>query len=122
MLVTHHKEGEFTKGIILNRPTNLFLSDEDFLDEDGEPYSKAGDNITENSWRIWFGGDMSGLYSDDDTEIVCLHSIDTDLARNVSEVLLNNVMMTNYEGAIQIINAKQAEAKDFWMFAGYAGK
>mmetsp|Transcript_42081 Transcript_42081/g.76951 ORF Transcript_42081/g.76951 Transcript_42081/m.76951 type:complete len:411 (+) Transcript_42081:814-2046(+) len=30
-------------------------------------------------------------------------------------------MMTNYGGAIQIIDAKQAEARDFWMFAGYAG-
>lgn len=121
MLVTYHKEGEFTKGIILNRPTNLFLGDEDFLDEDDEPYFKAGDeNRTENSWRIWYGGDVRNLYSDD-TEIICLHSIDTELARNVSEVLLNNVMTTNYEGAIQLIAAKQADAKDFWMFAGYAG-
>jgi len=121
MLVTYHKEGEFTKGIILNRPTNLFLGDEDFLDADGEPYSKAGgDNQTENFWRIWFGGDVRSMYSDD-TEIICLHSIDTDVARNVSEVLLNNVMMTSYEGAIKIIDAKQAEATDFWMFAGYAG-
>mmetsp|Transcript_56291 Transcript_56291/g.119685 ORF Transcript_56291/g.119685 Transcript_56291/m.119685 type:complete len:504 (+) Transcript_56291:130-1641(+) len=121
MLVTYHKENEFTKGIILNRPSNLFLGDEDFLDEDGEPYLKAeGNNRTENLWRIWFGGDVRSLYSDD-TEIICLHSVDNELARNVSEVLLNNVLMTNYEGAIQIINAGQAEARDFWMFAGYAG-
>lgn len=122
MLVTYHREREFTKGIILNRPTNLFLGDEDFLDEDGEPFLKGGDegNKTDNSWRIWFGGDVRSLYSDD-TEIICLHSIDTELSRNVSEVLLNNVMMTNYEGATQIIEANQAEAKDFWMFAGYAG-
>ncbi len=121
MLVTYHKEGEFTKGIILNRPTNLYLGDDDFLDEDGDPYLKGGDaNRTDNSWRIFFGGDVRSLYSDD-TEIICLHSIDTDLARNVSEALLNNVMMTNYEGAIQIIDANQAEARDFWMFAGYAG-
>ena len=110
-----------TKGIILNRPTNLFLGDEDFLDEDGEPIIETyGDNTTENSWRIWFGGDVRSLYSDD-TEIVCLHSIDTDLSRNVSDVLLNNIMMTNYEGAIQMIDAKEAQTDDFWMFAGYAG-
>ncbi|KAL7536371.1 hypothetical protein ACHAXR_007124 [Thalassiosira sp. AJA248-18] len=121
MLVTYHKEGEFTKGIILNRPTNLHLGDEDFLDEDGEPYLEAGgENRTENSWRMWFGGDVRSLYSDD-TEVICIHSIDTELARNVSEDLLNNVRMTNYEGAIKIIDANQAKAKDFWMFAGYAG-
>lgn len=122
MLVTEHEEGVFTKGIILNRPTNLYLGDDDFLNEDGDPYIKSGvaNRTTENSWRIWFGGDVRSLYSDD-TEIVCLHSIDTSIARNVSEVLLNSIMMTNYEGAMQIIDAKQAEAKDFWMFAGYAG-
>ena len=122
IFVTYHKEGEFTKGIILNRPTNLFLGDEDFLDKDGEPFSKGGGDskAAENSWRIWFGGDVRGLY-EDDTEIICLHSIDSELARNVSEAILTNVWMTNYEGAIQIINAKQAEAIDFWMFAGYAG-
>jgi len=121
MLVTEHEEGVFTKGIILNRPTNLYLGDDDFLNEDGDPYIKSDvANRTENSWRIWFGGDVRSLYSDD-TEIVCLHSIDTSIARNASEVLLNNIMMTNYEGAMQIIDAKEAEAKDFWMFAGYAG-
>jgi len=121
MLVTEHEEGVFTKGIILNRPTNLYLGDDDFLNEDGGPYIKSDvANRTENSWRIWFGGDVRSLYSDD-TEIVCLHSIDTSIARNASEVLLNNIMMTNYEGAMQIIDAKEAEAKDFWMFAGYAG-
>ncbi|KAL7544933.1 hypothetical protein ACHAWF_008303 [Thalassiosira exigua] len=125
MLVTYHEEGEFTKGVILNRPTNLFLGDEDFLDEDGEPYvSKIEADGTsergENSWRIWFGGDVKSLYCDD-TEIVCLHSIDTELARNASDTLMDGILMTNYEGAMRLIGAGEAEAKDFWMFAGYAG-
>mmetsp|Transcript_2713 Transcript_2713/g.4853 ORF Transcript_2713/g.4853 Transcript_2713/m.4853 type:complete len:527 (-) Transcript_2713:64-1644(-) len=122
MLVTYHKENEYTKAIILNRPTNLFLGDEDFVGDDGEPIVKDNKNRTESSWRIWYGGDVRGLMDEDhDAEVVCLHSIDTNLARNVSEVLMNNLMMTNCEGAIQIIDAKQAEARDFWMFAGYAG-
>ena len=128
MLVTYHNEKEFTKGIILNRPTNLFLDDEDFLDDNGEPYFKTDNkNSTDtdnNSWRIWFGGDVRGLYADDSeggTEIVCLHSIQTDLARNVSEEILKNVFTTNYEGARKLIDANEAVSDDFWVFAGYAG-
>ncbi|KAL7442346.1 hypothetical protein ACHAXM_008333 [Skeletonema potamos] len=128
MLVTYHNENDFTKGIILNRPTNLFLDDEDFLDDDGEPYFKAGNkNSTgpdKNSWRIWFGGDVRGLYADEfegGTEIVCLHSIQTELARNVSEEILTNVFTTNYEGARKIVDANEASSEDFWVFAGYAG-
>jgi len=121
ILVTYHDE-QFTKGIILNRPTNLFLGDADFLNVDGEPYLKPGgeESIEENSWQIWFGGDVRGLYSEN-SEINCLHSIDTETSRNVSEVLLNNIMMTNYEGATQIIKKGEASAKDFWMFAGSCG-
>ncbi len=128
MLVTYHEENEFTKGIILNRPTNLFLDDEDFLDDDGEPYFKAdsknGAGNDANSWRIWFGGDVRGLYADDSeggTEIVCLHSIQTELAHNVSEEILKNVFTTNYEGARKLIDANEAVSNDFWVFAGYAG-
>lgn len=129
MLVTYHEENEFTKGIILNRPTNLFLDDEDFLDDDGEPYLKTdgknGENSNDvNSWRIWFGGDVRGLYADESeggTEIVCLHSIQTELARNVSEEILKNVFTTNYEGARKLVDANEAVSDDFWVFAGYAG-
>jgi hypothetical protein len=110
MLVTYHKENEFTKGIILNRPTNLFLDDEDFLDDEGEPYfmdeNKNFTGTDTNSWRIWFGGDVRGLYTDDSeggTEIVCLHSINTELARNFSEEIMTNLFTTNYEGARKII-------------------
>ena len=120
MLVTHHKENIFTRGIILNRPSNLFLSDDDFLDEDGEPFVKGGDKHQDDSWRIWFGGDVNGLYSDD-PEIICLHSISTKIAQQHSEEIIKNVMMTNYEGARKIIDAGEAESSDFWVFAGYAG-
>jgi putative transcriptional regulator len=128
MLVTYHNENDFTKGIILNRPTNLFLDDEDFLDDNGEPYFKTENRnsaeLDNNSWRIWFGGDVRGLYADDSeggTEIVCLHSIQTELARNVSEEILTNVFTTNYEGARKIVDANEASSGDFWVFAGYAG-
>lgn len=128
MLVTYHEENDFTKGIILNRPTNLFLDDEDFLDDNGEPYfktdSKNSTDADNNSWRIWFGGDVRGLYADDSeggTEIVCLHSIQTELARNVSEEILKNVFTTNYEGARKLVDANEAVSNDFWVFAGYAG-
>jgi putative transcriptional regulator len=120
LLVTYHSS-EFTKGIILNRPTNLHLYDEDFIDENGEPFIKS-DNALEdmNSWRIWFGGDVNGMYSDD-PEIVCLHSIDSNLGKNLSEEIIKNIFLTNYEGARKLIDANEATSQDFWVFAGYCG-
>eukprot|EP00592_Proboscia_alata_P028277 CAMPEP_0194446926 /NCGR_PEP_ID=MMETSP0176-20130528/128719_1 /TAXON_ID=216777 /ORGANISM="Proboscia alata, Strain PI-D3" /LENGTH=325 /DNA_ID=CAMNT_0039273711 /DNA_START=151 /DNA_END=1126 /DNA_ORIENTATION=- len=35
ILILHHEEGTFTKGVILNRPTDLILSDDDFVNADG---------------------------------------------------------------------------------------
>mmetsp|Transcript_12973 Transcript_12973/g.27617 ORF Transcript_12973/g.27617 Transcript_12973/m.27617 type:complete len:620 (+) Transcript_12973:67-1926(+) len=125
MLVTHHNENSFTKGIILNRPTNLFLGDEDFLNENGDPFILEGGRMSErknesNEWRIWYGGDVHGLYSDD-PEIICLHSVRSELGRNVSQEVMKNVMLTNYQGARQIVDAGDATSSDFWVFAGYAG-
>jgi hypothetical protein len=48
ILVLDHEENTFTKGIILNRPTDLTLDDD----------------INEGvKWRVWFGGDVQGLTS-----------------------------------------------------------
>ena len=58
ILVLDHDEATFTKGIILNRPSDRVL-----VDDDGY------------KWRVWFGGDVQGL----DTivpDIICLHSIE----------------------------------------------
>jgi hypothetical protein len=52
ILVLDHEESTFTKGIILNRPSDLTLDDD--LNEGVK-------------WRVWFGGDVQGecrfLYS-----------------------------------------------------------
>jgi hypothetical protein len=58
ILVLDHDEATFTKGIILNRPSDRVLKDDNGY-----------------KWRIWFGGDVQGL----DTivpDIICLHSIE----------------------------------------------
>ncbi len=125
MLVTHHDEKSFTKGIILNRPTNLFLGDEDFLNENGDPFILDNGRMNEqkneiDEWRIRYGGDVHGLYSDD-PEIICLHSINSEVAKNVSQEVMKNVMLTNYQGARQIVDAGDATSSEFWVFAGYAG-
>lgn len=66
-----HEDSEFTRGILLNRPTNLILSDEDFVNSDGSPLE--GTN-SESQWKTWFGGEVNGILSDD-PEIMCLHSL-----------------------------------------------
>lgn len=45
ILVLDHDEKTFTKGIILNRPTDLTLEDD------------INDGV---KWRVWFGGDVQG--------------------------------------------------------------
>ena len=47
ILVLDHEEGTFTKGIILNRPSDLTLDDD--LNEGVK-------------WRVWFGGDVQGEF------------------------------------------------------------
>lgn len=85
------RDDYFTKGILLNRPTDLVLSDEDivYVDDQGnqlhnqpqlgqqEGDSNAGLSTTINSnnkWPIYFGGDLAGLFDEQEQPmIVCLH-------------------------------------------------
>ena len=65
MLLLQHDE-QFTKGIILNRPSALEL----------------------DGWRVWFGGDVAegGFFKGEavgEKEIVCLHSLESEEARTI---------------------------------------
>ena len=105
ILVLNHDENQFTKGIILNRPT------EKYLDDDLNPGVR---------WRIWFGGDVQGLDSIL-PDITCLHSLKNDATEKVSVKVMKDVQCTTFENAKKLVKAGEAEPSDFWVFAGYAG-
>ena len=105
ILVLDHCEATFTKGIILNRPTDLYLED------DLNPGAK---------WRVWFGGDVQGLESSQ-PDLVCLHSLDDPQARHASISVMNDLQWTTFDNAKRLVRAGVAEPDDFWVFCGYAG-
>jgi putative AlgH/UPF0301 family transcriptional regulator len=119
ILVLEHQEKVFTKGIILNRPTDLYLSDSDFLLQDG---SRPPQNRKKGEWRMWFGGDVQWITSDR-PELVCLHSLQSDAAREVSHSVLKDhvVQYTTIEQAYDLIEAGEAKVQDFYLCGGYCG-
>ena len=105
ILVLDHDD-KFTKGIILNRPSDRLLDD------------------TINSglrWRVWFGGDVQGF----DTpmpDILCLHSLRSKEAREASVLVMKDIQWTTFENAQKLVQRGVATGPDdFWLFAGYAG-
>ena len=82
MLVMDHSP-TFTKGIILNRPTDLTLED------DVNPGIK---------WRVWFGGDVEGLNARN-PDILCLHSIKDERATKASIPVMKDIQWTSFDNA-----------------------
>ena len=105
ILVLDHDEKTFTKGIILNRPTDLVLEDD----------------VNEGKqWRVWFGGDVEGLNAKN-PDIVCLHSLKNEKAMKASIPVMNDIQWTTFDNAKKLVKAGAANVKDFWVFVGYAG-
>ena len=106
LLLLQHDE-QFTKGIILNRPSA----------------------ITMDGWRLWCGhGQVAegGLFVGKDAamgklEINCLHSLDGFMADQVSTKVIKGVSYTSLEGAKALVAAGQAQQSDFWVCVGYSG-
>ena len=105
ILVLDHDESVFTKGIILNRPTDLMLED---------------DINPGKQWRVWFGGDVQGLNAQQ-PDIVCLHSLKSDKASDASVAVMKDIKWTTFDNAKLLVKAGVAEVNDFWVFVGYAG-
>jgi len=105
ILVLDHDENMFTKGIILNRPSDLMLEDD----------------INEGKlWRVWFGGDVEGINAKHPA-IVCLHSIKDEKATKASIPVMKDIQWTTFDNAKKLVKAGVAEVNDFWVFVGYAG-
>lgn len=82
ILVLDHSD-TFTKGIILNRPTDLTLEDD----------INAG-----VQWRVWFGGDVEGLHASH-PDIACLHSLKNEKATKASIPVMKDIQWTTFENA-----------------------
>ena len=82
ILVLDHSP-TFTKGIILNRPTDLTLEDD----------------INQGlKWRVWFGGDVEGMHSRH-PDILCLHSLDDERATKASIPVMKDIQWTTFDNA-----------------------
>jgi putative AlgH/UPF0301 family transcriptional regulator len=105
ILVLDHDENTFTKGIILNRPTDLMLDD------------TLNPGV---QWQVWYGGDVQGLASSN-PEIVCLHTLKDNEVARVSIPVMNDIQWTTFDVAKQLVRNNLAKSTDFWVFCGYAG-
>lgn len=117
VLVTYHDERSLTKGIILNRPTDLVFGDEDLCNADGSPLK---DTRPGRKWRTMYGGEVKGLDSDDPEQTV-LHCLDSNAAKEVSTKVLTNLYWTTMAGARLLVTDGHAEPEDFIVYCGYAG-
>jgi putative transcriptional regulator len=100
MLVLSHSD-DFTRGIILNRPTP-------FLDDDG--------------WPLWFGGDVMSLMNErGQREVTCVHTLRSAAAERLSVGVIPGVSYTSLACAQELVAQGVASPSDFWTFVGYAG-
>ncbi|KAL7464965.1 hypothetical protein ACHAXS_005296 [Conticribra weissflogii] len=125
-------KADFIQGIILNRPTNIGVKEGMKLVRPGhgELYeNEIGSNVgkedmgaapTPHRWKVWFGGEVGGPFSDR-PRVLCLHSVTSDLGKNVSEEVLPGISLTTFDGAQAIIEAGEAKPSDFWLFCGICG-
>ena len=130
----------FIQGIVLNRPTNVGVREGldgnsmelcrpghgELVVElgscigDGCDLDKVDGDIKSARWKVWFGGECGGLFSDD-PQIICLHTVGTKLATSLSSEVLPGIYSTTFEGAESIVRAGEARQSDFWVFCGYVG-
>ena len=103
VLVTHCNNENGIRGILLNRPTAFMY--------------KAADDDYE--WSLWFGGDMYENHIDDDEEIMCVHSLTSRQARDVSEPIERGLSHTTLVHARALVKESIASPSDFWCFGGH---
>ncbi|KAL3806066.1 hypothetical protein ACHAXA_011708 [Cyclostephanos tholiformis] len=80
----------------------------------------GGRTTTTGRWKVWFGGEVGGPFSDN-PRVVCLHSLSTDAASDVSDPVLPGISLTNFESARSLVRSGNADPSDFWLFCGMCG-
>ena len=106
------------RGILLNRPTNLIVEEDDT--NTGDDGGKDDDELP--GWNIWYGGDISGLHhlqTDGQTEFVCLHTLTSEASQDVSVEVIPGLSYTTLDGARKLVADGDASISDFYSFGGY---
>lgn len=103
-------------GIILNRPTDLVLYDNN-VDMENQP-----------GWEVWFGGDEFGIHSEH-PKFFCLHSMtDSPEALALSNEVIPGIYFCSLQDAKELVAATQQGSSsstkhctndDFWVFCGF---
>ena len=100
LLILSHTS-DFTRAVILNRPTN---------------------RCTPDGWRIWFGGDIQGIAAPPlSRRAVCLHTRTTGAVVGISEQIVDGVFACSFEEAAKCVKLGHARPADFILMVGYAG-
>jgi hypothetical protein len=76
VLVVEHDPNSWTKGIILNRPTDFTI----------------GNDLTQD-WKFWFGGDVNGMNSEEEPSFTCLHRLESALAKDLSDPVVKDIQV-----------------------------
>jgi putative AlgH/UPF0301 family transcriptional regulator len=124
VLIVEHNSRIFTRGLLMNRPTDRTVKDEHG-----------------NDWKVRYGGPMQGLDSDD-VSFFCLHRLTgsgssshtrtkestTRDDNNVKSTLTDlsvpinkDIAMTKWDTAQALVAAGEATIDDFILVAGYSG-
>jgi putative AlgH/UPF0301 family transcriptional regulator len=99
LILSHTKD--FTRGVIVNRPTNRRTAD---------------------GWRIWYGGDVQGISAEEYMqEAVCLHRSSSQAVIAKSEEVFKGVYTCSFLSAQECVKQGKASSEEFWLILGYAG-
>eukprot|EP00977_Amphora_coffeiformis_P028065 scaffold34686_cov160-Amphora_coffeaeformis.AAC.1 len=137
VLVLEHDALEFTQGILLNRPTDLILTDADILYDGAPVVADDGNNDDKddtfiNAWHMHFGGDLAGLFDEERQAMICClyktnrdknsinHPHQNDDA-GATDVVLQDLHVTSHAAACEMIKTGRANIEDFYAFYGFCG-
>jgi putative AlgH/UPF0301 family transcriptional regulator len=116
VLILEHEDNEHcvsTKGVILNRPTDLIL-----YDQPPNDYGETEEELLECGFPIWFGGFDWGIHTAE-PKFFCLHSIKSATAKDVSREVINGIYFTSIQHAKDLVAEGIAKTNDFWVFSGF---
>ena len=115
-LVAH--SDDFTKGVILNRPTAFSTNDVETTFKNLKNFSHEG----ADDWNVWCGGDCQGINErsgDIPPEYSVLHGLKSLADR--SEKITAGVYSIGLEEAKKLVSAGEADKDDFLLIVGYCG-
>ena len=144
ILILEHDPQEFTQGILLNRPTNVVLMDDDIVydgERDGSVTSSSSNCNNNLAWPMHFGGDLAGFFDDTRHAMICCLYQDRNRNSNnnnsishhhkASDLVLQDLHVTSHAAARDMIQQQQQQTQnvtattttvdDFFAFYGFCG-